>query len=63
MPFRKIKHVKLSGPTIIGKIDDTLTFPTPYYFHFISFAFVQLTYLLLPSEKEMFHDVIVILLT
>ena len=49
--------------TLREKIDDTLTFPTPYYFHFISFAFVQLTYLPLPSEKEMFHDVIVILLT
>ena len=30
--------------TLREKIDDTLTFPTPYYFHFISFAFVQLTY-------------------
>ena len=42
--------------TLREKIDDTLTFPTPYYFHFISFAFVQLTYLPLPSKKEMFHD-------
>ena len=41
--------------TLHEKIDDTLTFPTPYYFHFISFAFVQLTYLPPPFEKEMFH--------
>ena len=41
--------------TLCKKIDDTLTFPTPYYFHFISFTFVQLTYLPPPFEKEMFH--------
>ena len=41
--------------TLHQKIDDTLTFPTPYYFHFISFAFVQLTYLPPLSKKEMLH--------
>ena len=44
MPFRKIKHVKLSGPTIIGKIDDTLTFPTLQFYLFTLARLLELDY-------------------